>query len=148
MESIDTILLGRKTYEIFAEFWPNVSTDQEILSDKLNIIPKVVLSNTLTQAPWGKWNEAAVLPGDAIEVVKRLKQQKGKDIVMWGSISVAQVLMQADLVDEYRIHVCPVRLGEGRALFPQKDHDHQLRLVGTKVYDATGVVFLKYVPKR
>lgn len=149
MENIDTILLGRKTYEIFADFWPKVSTDQEIVSDRINSIPKVVISNTIKHAPWGKWSAASVLAGDAMDEIKKLKQQDGKDIVLWGSISLAQALMQADMVDEYRIHVCPVRLGAGRPLFPNIDQGmQQLRITDTKVYHATGVVFLKYTPNR
>jgi dihydrofolate reductase len=147
MESIDTILMGRKTYELFVNFWPKATTDNEIIADKLNSIPKVVLSNTIKKAPWGKWPEAEVVSGDATAAVKKLKQQKGKDIVLWGSISLAQALMTADLIDEYRIQICPVRLGDGRQLFPQRDNDRQLHLIATKVYDSTGVVFLKYLPK-
>jgi dihydrofolate reductase len=148
LDNIDTILLGRKTYELFVDFWPTAKSSQEIIADTLNRIPKVVLSNTLTKAPWGSWPDAAVIGGDAVEAVRKLKQQKGKDIVLWGSISVTQELMKADLIDEYHLQLIPVRLGAGRLLFPKEDLNKELTLIGSKVYDATGVMFLKYEPKK
>jgi dihydrofolate reductase len=148
LDTIDIILLGRKTYELFAGFWPTVTTDKEILADKLNSIPKVVISGILKMAPWGNFPEAAVVSGGPVAVVNKLMQEKGKDIVIWGSISVVQELMKADLVDEYRVHVCPVRLGGGRSLFPENINSRELQLISSKVYDKTGVVFLKYAPKR
>jgi dihydrofolate reductase len=147
METIDTILLGRKTYEIFADFWPKASTDQEIMADKLNSIPKVVISNTLMNAPWGEWSAATVISGDGVEAVRQLKNQPGKNIVLWGSISLAQALMKTDLIDEYHIQVCPTRTGGGRLLFPVEDSYRQLALIDTKIYDQTGVIFSKYEPK-
>lgn len=148
LEGIDTILLGRKTYEIFVDFWPTDKSKQEIIAPRLNEIPKVVISGTLKHAPWGKWPNAEVRSGDAIDVVRKLKQQKGKDIVLWGSISLTQALMKADLIDELHLQVIPTQLGEGRLLFPKADRSRELTLVGTKLYDATGVMLLKYVPKK
>src|ERR1700740_470485 len=84
MEGIDTILLGRKTYELFVDFWPTATTDVEVIADKLNSTRKIVFSNTLEKAPWGRWPDAEVMRGDAVENIKRLKQAGGKDIVMWG----------------------------------------------------------------
>lgn len=146
LESIDTILLGRKTYELFADFWPTDQSKQEIIADKLNSIPKIVISNTLKKAPWGSWPDAQIQGGDAVEAVKKLRQQTGKDIVLWGSISLAQALMQADLVDEYHVQVIPVRLGAGKLLFPKEPENKSLKLIGNKVYKDSGVMLLKYVP--
>src|SRR5689334_19075586 len=67
METVDTILLGRKTYELFVDFWPTATTDKEAIADELNETKKVVLSNTLTKAPWGNWPEAEVIHGAAAE---------------------------------------------------------------------------------
>jgi dihydrofolate reductase len=146
LEGIDTILLGRKTYELFVEFWPTVTTDKEIIANKLNSIPKIVFSNTLKEAPWGKWPPAKVIPDDAIEEIKALKQQEGKDMVLWGSISLAQALIKANLIDEYHLQFCPTLTGGGRLLFPSLDNYAKLQLVSMKQYD-TGVVFLQYIPK-
>jgi dihydrofolate reductase len=148
LESIDTILLGRKTYEFFAEFWPTERSKQEIIADKLNSLPKVVFSNKLKKAPWGSWPDATVVSGDAIEAIRKLKQENGKDIVLWGSISLTQALMKADLIDEYHLQLIPVRLGEGRLLFPKEAESKALALIGYRVYEETGVMYLTYVPKR
>jgi len=148
LESVDTILLGRKTYEIFVDFWPTEKSKQEIIAPKLNEIPKVVLSNTLKNAPWGKWPEAEIVSGDAIKAVRKLKAEKEKNIVLWGSISLTQSLMKANLIDEYHLQIIPVRLGAGRLLFPQEEENKTLTLTGSKVYDATGVMYLQYVPRQ
>lgn len=145
LETVDMILLGRKTYELFVDFWPTEKSSQEIIASRLNEIPKVVLSNTLKRAPWGEWPDATVISGDTVEAVRKLKQGQGKNIVLWGSISLAQALMQADLIDEYHLQMIPVRLGAGRLLFPKEEGNKELKLIGNKVYDETGVVLLKYV---
>lgn len=147
LERVDTILLGRKTYELFVDFWPTEKSKQEIIADTLNSIQKIVFSDTLTVAPWGPYPEAYIQPGNAVEAVKQLKQQAGKEIVLWGSISLTQTLMQADLIDEYHIQVIPVRLGGGRLLFPKESESQQLELVGSKVYRDSGVMLLKYSRK-
>jgi dihydrofolate reductase len=145
LETIDAILLGRKTYELFVDFWPNATTDQEAIADKLNGTKKLVFSNTLTEAPWGKWPEAEIIRGDAVAAIKELKSQPGKNIVLWGSISVAQSLMKENLVDEYHIQLCPVLTGGGRSLFTGKMNPQNLKLVELRQYD-TGTVFLNYQP--
>jgi dihydrofolate reductase len=145
LESIDTILLGRATYQLFAGFWPTASTDKEIIADRLNGLPKLVFSNSLTEAPWGNWPAARVVRGDAVTAVEKMKADAGKDMVLWGSISLAQSLIRADLIDEYHIQVCPTFLGSGRPLFPDLEGYGKLKLVDTRKYD-TGVMFLKYRP--
>src|SRR5258705_13768016 len=93
LETIDTILLGRKTYELFVDFWPGATIDKEAIADKLNETKKIVFSNTITNAPWGKWKDAEIINGVANSAIKKLKTLPGKDMVMWGSISLAQSLM-------------------------------------------------------
>ena len=143
MESIDTILLGRKTYDLFVDFWPTATTDVEIIADKLNSIPKIVFSNTLKEAPWGKWPAARVIAGEATEAVKKLKEKEGKNMVMWGSISLAQSLIKENLIDEYHLQVCPTAIGGGRLLFPELNQYTNFKLVDFKKYD-TGVMYLVY----
>ncbi len=147
LDRVDTILLGRRTYELFVDFWPTATADREIIADRLNAIPKVVCSNTLAEAPWGAWPPARVARGDAIEEVRRLKAQEGKDLVLWGSLSLARQLMAADLIDDYHLQLCPTFLGGGRRLFPDLPDDAGLRRVSTRTYD-TGVVFLHYERRR
>lgn len=143
MQTIDTILLGRVTYELFAGFWPTATTDQEAIADKLNETDKIVFSNTITTAPWGKWPDASVQSGDAITEIRKLKSLPGNDMVLWGSISLAQSLMKENLIDEYHIQLCPVITGGGRSLFTQKLNPTELTLLECRKYD-TGTVFLKY----
>ena len=143
LETIDTILLGRKTYELFVDFWPGATTDTEVIADRLNATEKIVFSNTITKAPWGQWKEANVVGGEPVTAIKQLKQQQGKDMVLWGSISLAQSLMKQNLIDEYHIQLCPVVTGGGRKLFPREIDFAQLRLSEVRQYN-TGVVFLNY----
>jgi dihydrofolate reductase len=105
------LLLGRATFQLFSHIWPS-RTDE--FSAKMNAIPKYVVSRSL-DAVEQQWNNSALIDGDLIDAVNRLKANR--DIVVIGSISVAHALMQADVVDEYRLLVFPIVLGEGAALF-------------------------------
>jgi dihydrofolate reductase len=145
LETIDTILLGRKTYELFVEFWPGATTDKEVIADKLNETKKIVFSNTMAKAPWGHWQEAEIVAEEAVTAIKKLKLLPGKNMVIWGSISLAQSLMRENLVDEYHIQLCPVLTGGGRNLFIQQMNLNQLKLLEVRRYD-TGTVFLHYEP--
>lgn len=145
LAGIDAILLGRKTYQLFAGYWPTASAEQEIVADRLNAIPKAVFSNTLREAPWGKWPGARIVPGDAVREVERMEARDGKDMVLWGSLSLAQSLIRAGLVDEYHIQICPTLAGGGRSLFPDLEAYSGLKLGDAKAYE-TGVVFLRYLP--
>jgi dihydrofolate reductase len=143
LETVDTILLGRKTYELFVEFWPTATTDKEAIADKLNETNKIIFSNTITKAPWGKWKDAEIINEEAASAIKKLKSLPGKDMVMWGSISLAQSLMKQNLIDEYHIQLCPVVTGGGRNLFPQSIDLLKLNLREIRKYN-TGTVFLNY----
>jgi len=144
MDALDTILLGRVTYEMFSRYWPDVADpDEKPFADKINSIPKVVFSRTLDRAPWGKWKEARVVKASPAGEVAKLKQQSGKDMIVWGSLSLAQFLMREGLFDEYRMMICPVALGDGRSLFHDKVDAGSMKLVGMKAFDR-GVALLKY----
>lgn len=146
MNRIDTILLGRVTYQMFAEYWPKVTKGKEKpFADKLNSIPKIVFSKTLERAPWGDWEEAKVVKGGAVKEIAKLKRRSGKNMVIWGSISLAQSLIEEGLIDEYRLVVCPVVLGSGRPLFLDKVDSFGLKLLEVKKFDQ-GAVQLKYKP--
>jgi dihydrofolate reductase len=143
-ERIDLIILGRKTYELFLDFWPTEQSKDEVIADQLNETKKVVFSNTLKNAPWGKCPAVEVATGKATDNVRKLKSMPGKDIVLWGSISVSQSLMLEDLIDEYHIQLCPTLLGAGRPLFPGMGSRKNLKLKNSKKYDS-GLQFLQYV---
>ncbi|MEX2284379.1 MAG: dihydrofolate reductase family protein [Gemmatimonadota bacterium] len=146
IDSIDAILLGRVTYEMFAAYWPEVSSgDDKPFADKLNAIPKVVFSKTLDRAPWGKWADATIVKTSAAMEVARLSRESGKDMVIWGSISLAQSFMRENLIDEYQLVVCPVVMGSGKPLFDNQAGPSDLKLLSTKSFDR-GTVLLAYAP--
>jgi dihydrofolate reductase len=144
METLDTILLGRVTYEMFAGYWPNVTRGKEkALADKLNSTPKIVFSRKLKTAPWGDWEEAKIVRGPAVDEIKKLKRRSGKDMIIWGSISLAQAAIRAGLIDEYRLVICPVVLGSGRPLFLDHVDSFGMKFLEMKAFDL-GAVQLKY----
>ena len=143
LDGVDTVLLGRKTYELFVAFWPTAKPDEEIIADRLNTLPKVVFSSTLSEAPWGNWSPARVVSSDALAEIRRLKAADGKHLVLWGSLTLAQQLIFANLVDEYQLQICPTMIGGGRSLFPSLPAYARLKRVEVRNYD-TGVTFLRY----
>ena len=142
LDSVDTFLLGANTYKLFYEFWPTATNEAEVIADKLNSMNKIVFSSSLTEAPWGKWPVAQVIKGSASEAVRVLKMQEGKDIVLWGSISVSQELMKNNLIDEYHLRIVPKALGSGRKFF-EGEVPLNFELYELKS-DEAGVVVLKY----
>jgi dihydrofolate reductase len=146
LDSIDTMLLGRKTYEMFSSYWPKVrSGEDKEFADKLNALNKVVFSKTLDRAPWGdgEWEDATTVKTDAAREVERLKQQPGKDLVIWGSLTLAQSLIHEGLIDEFQLIVCPVVLVEGRKLFDDHVAPGEMHLLSTRSFDR-GAVLLSY----
>jgi dihydrofolate reductase len=144
MDAIDTILLGRVTYSMFAEYWPKATEGEDArLAEKINSTPKVVFSRTIDRAPWGTWDDGRIVKKPASEEIAALKKQNGKDMVIWGSISVAQSLIRDGLIDEYRLVICPLLLGNGRSLFDGKLPAADLKLGSAGATDR-GAVSLKY----
>lgn len=144
MARSDALLLGRKTYEIFAGFWPTAD-DEDPFTAIMNGFAKYVASTTLKEPL--EWNNSTLLKGDTAEEVATLKQQPGKDIQVIGSGDLAQTLMQHDLVDEYGLMVHPVVVGSGKRLFTEGLPKIPLKLVDTKT-TSTGVLILTYQPAR
>jgi dihydrofolate reductase len=144
IDSIDTMLLGRVTYQLFVQYWPNVTSGEDReFADRLNALQKVVFTNSLDRAPWGGFEPARIVKGSAVAEVEQLKQQTGKDMVVWGSLSLATNLMKQGLVDEYQLVVCPVVLGDGRPLFANGDTSGEMHLLTTRAFDR-GTVLLSY----
>jgi dihydrofolate reductase len=145
IDSVDTMVLGRVTYQLFAHYWPNVASGDEWrpFADKLNAMRKIVFSNTLDRAPWGRHEPATIVKGNAAREVEKLKQESGRDIVIWGSLSLAQALMKLGVIDEYHMIVCPVVLGDGRRLFEERGAAGELHLLSTRAFDR-GTVLLSY----
>ena len=140
-EQADAFLLGRRTYEIFAAFWPQVTEDADPVASRLNTLPKYVASRTLGSV---SWQGAELLRGDVAEAVTRLKDQPGRELQVHGSGDLLQTLMAHDLVDEYRLFVYPVVVGGGRRLFREGAAPRAFKLVEATT-TSTGVVVASYV---
>jgi dihydrofolate reductase len=134
----DAQLLGRVTYEGFAEAWP--SRDGEF-ADKFNEMPKYVVSRTLDSADW---SNSTILSGDLAESVAKVKAEHERDIVVHGSAQLVQGLLERDLVDELRLMVFPVVLGSGKRLFGETSDQKRLQLVEVKTLGDDGVLVLVY----
>ena len=137
----EALLLGRKTYEGFAEAWP--SRDGEF-ADKFNTMPKYVVSSTLAEP---EWQNSTVLNGDLRTEVPKLKQEYDGDVVVHGSAQLVQALLEKDLVDELRLMVFPVVLGSGKRVFGELNDKKPLRLVDSKIV-GDGVAILTYEPAK
>ena len=142
--SSDAFLYGRVTYEEFAPFWPSQTNDELGIAAKLNSAPKYVVSNSLDRADW---NNTTVLKGNAAEEVARLKQRQNGSIGLSGSATLIRSLMQADLIDEYRLCQHPIVVGSGRRLFGDGTTTTPLKLVDSKPFSG-GVLYLTYQPER
>lgn len=137
----DALLLGRLTYEGFARAWPSM-TDEQGFAERMNNLPKYVVSTTLEKA---EWNNSNIIRGNIAHEVASLKQQPGLDILVSGSGQLVHTLMQHNLVDEYRFMVHPLILGNGKRLFQDDSEQTTLKLTETKTF-STGIVILTYQP--
>ncbi|MET0202315.1 MAG: dihydrofolate reductase family protein [Gaiellaceae bacterium] len=133
----EALLLGRRSYEWFAARWPSRSGE---LADRLNGLPKYVVSSTLRDPDW---NNSTVLSGNASDEVSKLKQKLDGEIVVPASFQLLRTLIEHDLVDELRLKVFPVLLGDGERLFGETSDKKPLRLVDTQTV-ADGIAFLTY----
>lgn len=140
-EASDTMLLGRKTYEEFASYWPNQSSD-EPFADVMNGTPKLVASTTLKDV---KWQNSTLIEGDVVEALKRIKRQPGKHISITGSPTLVRSLLRAGVLDELRLLVHPIVVGHGKRLFEAEDQPIPLRLVEAATF-TTGVQAMTYAP--
>jgi dihydrofolate reductase len=148
LSDVDALLFGRVTYQLMADYWPAAATnpsssksDLEI-ADKMNNLPKIVFSKTLQEV---KWNNSRLVKENIAEEISKMKQQSGKDMVIFGSGSIVSTFMQHGLIDEYRIIVNPVVLGNGNPLFKGINGKQNLKLLRTKEF-SSGKVILYYEP--
>ena len=135
------LVLGRKTYEMFAGYWP-YQTEDNAIARTFNAAKKHVASRTLKSL---QWNNSSVLGGDVISAITALKSQSGDDLQIIGSGNLIQTLRAASLIDEYNVWAYPVVLGGGKRLFEEGARPGALRLVASNV-SKTGVVMCTYAP--
>ncbi len=137
----EALLLGRRSYEFLAARWPSRSGE---LADRLNSLPKYVVSSTLEDPTW---NNTTVLKGDVVDDVSKLKQEVNGEIVVAASIQLVRTLMEHELVDELRLMVYPVVLGAGKRLFGETSDKKPMRLLDTRTV-AGDLALLTYEPVR
>ena len=142
IDSVDTMILGANTYTQTKDYWPHAK-EQGQYGEKLNNLTKYIASTTLTDAPWGGFPAATITP-DPAATIRELKTQPGKDLWLWGSLTLMHSLLDAGLVDEIRMLLCPVTRGTGTRLF----HNTQnLTVVEATAFD-NGVTLLRYEVKK
>ena len=142
IDSVDTMILGANTYAQSKDYWP-YAEDQGKYGEKLNNLTKVVASSTLDDAPWGDF-PAATVTRDPVATIRELKEQGGKDIWLWGSLKLMHFLLDAGVIDEVRMLVCPASRGKGTRIF--EDRQDLLLLEATPFEN--GVAILRYEIKR
>ncbi|MEZ0075942.1 dihydrofolate reductase family protein [Planotetraspora sp. GP83] len=138
----DTMLLGRRTYEEFAAYWPHQTTAEDPLADQMNNTPKLVVSSTLDKLDW---QNTTVIRDNVVEELTKLKQQPGKNISISGSATLVRSLLRDNLLDELLLLVHPIVVGSGQRLFPDGTDQQPLKLVDSKTF-STGVLSLTYEP--
>jgi dihydrofolate reductase len=137
----EALLLGRRSYEFFAGRWPSRSGE---LADRLNSLPKYVVSSTLEDPDW---NNTTVLKGDAVDEVSKLTQELNGEMVVYASLQLLRTLLEHDLVDELRLMIYPVVLGAGERLFRETSDKKPMRLVDIRAV-ADDLAYLTYAPVR
>jgi dihydrofolate reductase len=148
LSNVDALLFGRVTYQLMADYWPAAATNPSTskgdleIADKMNNLPKIVFSKTLQEV---QWNNSRLVKENIAEEISKIKQQPGKDMVIFGSGSIVSTFMQLGLIDEYRIIVNPIVLGSGEPLFKGINDKQNLKLLKTRVF-SSGIVILFYEP--
>ena len=137
-------VLGRKTYEIFAAYWPTAPAEVRAFAEPLNNLPKFVASKTMREPL--AWNNSILIAGDVAKEVAKLKRQSGNDLRVIGSGELVQTLMKNDLIDEYVLMVHPLVLGSGKRLFREGGSSANLKLIDIKT-TGKGVVIVTYQPQ-
>jgi dihydrofolate reductase len=135
-------LLGRRTYDIFAAYWPNAPEEEQVIAEPLNTKPKYVASRTQTEL---EWQNSTVLDGDLADAVTALKQEDGGDLHVIGSTELVQSLLDLGLVDELRLMINPVVVGGGKGIFRDDGQLRPLRLVESET-TPSGAIFATYAP--
>ena len=147
--SADTILLGRKTGEGMAVYWPTVASNPEssdedfFMAEKLSDTPKIVFSKSVSAINWVN----VTVCSNIVEEVKELKEQKGKDILIYGGASIVASFIKENLIDEYHLFVNPVAIGKGKPIFNERTGTLKLKLVKATT-SSVGITILFYEPEK
>jgi len=142
MQACDAILFGRTTYAMLAPYWSPLKNNEDGIADKINSVQKYVVSSTLKKAAW---NNSTIIKCNVVEEVTKLKQLPGHEIHIEGSATLVQLLMSADLIDEYRFLVHPIIIGSGKRFFKEEMKTRAMKIIKTEKLDK-GVVLNCYQP--
>ena len=140
----DALLYGRRTYDLEAYYWPNQKKNEYGIADRMNSLPKYVVTSKPLQA---QWNNTTIFKNNVVEEIAKLKQEAGKDILIKGSAMLVQALMQAGLIDEVQLMIHPVIAGSGKRFFDDGMGLTRLKLVESKPI-SLGIVVLTYEPTK
>ena len=143
LRSVGAIVLGARTYRMFADYWPHADPVAEPVAVPIRDLPKFVVSSTLDAAPWGDGQAATVLRGDGVASVRGLRGRIDGDLVVWGSLTLADALLRAGEVDVLRLRIVPCLLGAGRSFAPPGTAPRRWRLDRADRFEG-GVVVLEY----
>ncbi len=146
LNSVDTLLFGRVTYELMAGYWPtpDAMKNDPLVAERMNNLSKIVFSRTLDKV---EWNNSRLVKSNIEAEIQKMKKLPGKDIVILGSGSIVSELAQRGLIDEYRIMVNPIVLGHGNSMFKGIKDRLNLKLIKTKTFKSGNVLFY-YEPVR
>ncbi len=135
------LLLGKFTYDIFASYWPTAQTDNEV-AVPFNSTKKYVVSHKSFEP---SWNNSFCVAGDVVEQIKKLKEEEGPDLWVWGSGNLIQTLLKHNLIDRMHLWIHPITIGTGKKLFAEGTQPENFKLVDSKI-GATGIIFATYEP--
>ena len=146
LNNVDTLLFGKVTYAMMASYWPTpaAKTDDPVVAEKMNTTPKLVFSKMLNKA---EWQNTRLIKDNFVEETQKLKKQSGKDMIILGSSDLAVSFMEHGLIDEFRVMVNPLVLGDGKSLFKGIQGKLDLKLIKTQTFK-NGNVLLYYEPQR
>jgi dihydrofolate reductase len=143
LQASDALLLGRNTYEGFSAAWPTMPGTGEF-GEKMNTMPKYVVSSTLEKAEWAG---SKLIKGNLMDEIRKLKKKPGRDLLLSGSAQLFNALAQENLIDLYRFMLHPIILGQGKRLFADGVERRVLALTATKAFKG-GIVVVEYVPAK
>jgi len=144
MQADNILLFGSVTYELMYNFWPTKSAYEHfpVVAERMNSSEKIVLSNSLKKS---EWNNTSIISGDTVQKIRELKSTKGKDITILGSGKVVRSLTDAVLIDEYKIMIDPVALGEGTSIFSGIKNNADLKFKSLNTFSKSGVIGITYI---
>jgi dihydrofolate reductase len=144
LSGVEAIVLGAKTYRMFADYWPFADPAAEPVATPIRNLPKFVVSSTLASAPWGD-GDAEILRGNGVEAIRALRRRFTGNLIVWGSLGLSDALLRAGEVDVLRLRVLPLLLGRGRSFAPPDLGLRGLSLASARSFEH-GLVVLEYHP--